>query len=75
MPLTPRKHFDEGLGRAKTILEHARQVSASSAEEDLLRDDLLRRAWMFTVGAMDADAQFPSFLNQTGATQKRRLAL
>jgi hypothetical protein len=54
MPQTPKQHFDEDINRARAILNHARSLPAASNSEHVLRDDLLRSAWMFSVGAMDA---------------------
>lgn len=49
MPKTAFSHFQEDLQRARAIIEHARSISESE-----LKSDLLRSAWMFSVGAMDA---------------------
>lgn len=56
MPLfaTAKRHFDEDLARAKALAGHANGLKPTSAGEELLRDDLLRSAWMFAVGAADA---------------------
>ena len=54
MPATALQHFDEDIARARGILAHADPLPHSNAAEQLLRSDLLRSAWMFAVGAMDA---------------------
>ncbi len=54
MPITPKRHFDEDIARAKAIAVHAKTLLSTTPFEELLRDDLLRSAWMFAVGAMDA---------------------
>lgn len=52
MPDQAKKHFDEDIARSRAILEHAKTLTAS--DQKMLHDDLLRSAWMFAVGAMDA---------------------
>ncbi|MGE0769292.1 MAG: hypothetical protein AB7L90_22850 [Hyphomicrobiaceae bacterium] len=47
-------HFDEDIARAKAILAHADPLPSGTPAEKTLRDDLLRGAWMFAVGALDA---------------------
>ena len=47
-------HFREDISRALAILNHANPLPAGSDAESLLRSDLLRSAWMFAVGALDA---------------------
>lgn len=54
MPSTPKRHFDEDIARAKAIAVLAKTLPFATPAEQLLRDDLLRSAWMFAVGAMDA---------------------
>jgi hypothetical protein len=54
MPETPKRHFDSDIGRAKSLIKHAKIMECSTPEERLLRDDVCRSAWMFAVGAMDA---------------------
>lgn len=54
MPTTPKRHFDEDISRAESLVLHARSLPAATDPERLLRDDVLRSAWMFAVGAMDA---------------------
>ena len=67
MPGTASQHFDEDIGRAEAILTQAKKRGESTPARRLLRDDLLRSAWMFAVAAMDAyfcDA-YVSVLTQT----------
>ncbi|MCY4486575.1 MAG: hypothetical protein OXF11_05590 [Deltaproteobacteria bacterium] len=47
--VTARKHFDEDKQRARLLTSHA-----SDLEQGLLKDDVLRSAWMIAVGASDA---------------------
>ena len=54
MPSTALKHFREDIARAREILSHANSLPRGSAAERSLRSDLLRSAWMFAVGALDA---------------------
>jgi hypothetical protein len=54
MPATALQHFDADIARARAILAHADPLPRTNAAEQLLRSDLLRSAWMFAVGAMDA---------------------
>lgn len=54
MPATALQHFREDIARAKAIVTHAAPLPQSSGAEKLLRSDLLRSAWMFAVGALDA---------------------
>ncbi len=54
MSKTPKKHFDEDIARASALLAHAGAMPATTDPERLMRDDVLRAAWMFAVGAMDA---------------------
>ncbi len=51
---TPKKHFDADIKRAEAIVGHAKRLPHEQEAEKLLRDDILRSAWMFAVGAMDA---------------------
>lgn len=46
---TANRHFREDMGRAQALLEHADTLSKGT-----LREDILRSAWMFGVGALDA---------------------
>jgi hypothetical protein len=54
VPATALQHFQEDIARAKAILTHADALPHTTAAEKLLRSDLLRSAWMFAVGALDA---------------------
>jgi hypothetical protein len=54
VPGTALQHFNEDITRARAILMHADPLPHTNATEQLLRSDLLRSAWMFAVGAMDA---------------------
>ncbi len=54
MPGTALHHFNEDIERARAIVTHADPLPHTNTAEQLLRSDLLRGAWMFTVGAMDA---------------------
>ena len=54
MPIlqTPKKYFDEDIDRAKNLFHIAANLQNNIASS--VRDDLLRSAWMFAVGACDA---------------------
>lgn len=54
MPDTAKRHFDEDLARAESLVRHARALAAVTVDDRMLRDDVLRSGWMFAVGAMDA---------------------
>ena len=54
MPATAHRHFTEDIGRARAILDHAGPLPTSTNAQQLLRSDLLRSAWMFAIGALDA---------------------
>lgn len=54
MPRTAFRYFNENIARAKALVSHASQLPSTTAAEQLLRDDVLRSAWMFAVGASDA---------------------
>ncbi len=54
MPATALQHFQEDIARAKAIIAHADPLPRTNAAEQLLRSDLLRSAWMYAVGALDA---------------------
>jgi len=51
---TALQHFQEDIARARAIVAHADPLPRTNAAEQLLRSDLLRSAWMFAVGALDA---------------------
>lgn len=54
LPVTALQHFREDLARARAILAHADPLPRGTDAERLIRSDLLRSAWMFAVGALDA---------------------
>ncbi len=54
MPATALQHFQEDVARARAIVAHADPLPCTTDAEWLLRSDLLRSAWMFAVGALDA---------------------
>ena len=54
MPSTAFKHFKEDIARSKALVKHAQALPESNVDEKSLRSDVLRSAWMFTVGAADA---------------------
>jgi hypothetical protein len=54
MPVTALYHFRDDITRARCILNHADALPQGNPAEQMLRSDLLRSAWMFAVGAMDA---------------------
>lgn len=54
MPATPLNHFDQDIARARALVSHADPLPRGTASQQLLRSDLLRSAWMFAVGALDA---------------------
>jgi hypothetical protein len=54
MPITAFQHFQEDIARTRAIVAHADPLPQATPAAQLLRSDLLRSAWMFTVGALDA---------------------
>lgn len=77
MPTTARAHFQEDIARARAILNHANPLPNGSDPEKLLRSDLLRSAWMFAVGALDAyfcDA-YTDLVAATLASKSRQAAI
>ena len=54
MPATALQHFQEDIARTKAIVTHAGLLPIANDAEQRLRSDLLRSAWMFAVGALDA---------------------
>lgn len=54
MPATALQHFHEDIARARALIGLADTMPAGTAAEQLLRGDVLRSAWMFSVGALDA---------------------
>lgn len=53
MPATAKKHFDEDIARARQILRSAHGITSTTSAQKLLKEDLLRSALMFSVGAAD----------------------
>ena len=51
MPTTALAHFGEDVARARAIVAHADPLPAATPAEQMLRSDLLRSAWMFSVDA------------------------
>ena len=54
MPTDTLKLFQENMQRAKALTAHAKTLSELTEEDKLLRADVLRSAWMFSIGALDA---------------------
>jgi hypothetical protein len=54
MPATALQHFRQDIARARAIVAHADTLRMATPTERMLRSDLLRSAWMFAVGSMDA---------------------
>jgi hypothetical protein len=54
VPTTALNHFNQDIARARVIVAHADPLPRANVAEQLFRSDLLRSAWMFAVGAMDA---------------------
>ena len=54
MPVTALQHFREDIARARAIVAHADPLPVSTPAEQVLRSDLLRSAWMLSVGAINA---------------------
>lgn len=54
MPDTAFQHFQQDIARAKAIVGHADPLPTGTPTEQVLRSDLLRSAWMFAIGALDA---------------------
>lgn len=54
MPATALSHFNQDIARARAIVAHADPLPRGNPAEQMLRSDLLRSAWMFAVGAVDA---------------------
>lgn len=54
MPATARQHFTDDIARARAIVALAQTLPQAAPAEKLVRSDLLRSAWMFSVGALDA---------------------
>ena len=54
MPATALQHFTDDFARARAILTHTDPLPHATVPEKSLRSDLLRSAWMFAVGGLDA---------------------
>jgi hypothetical protein len=54
VPDTAFHHFRQDISRGRAIVAHAAPLPQGTAAEQMLRGDLLRSAWMFGVGALDA---------------------
>jgi hypothetical protein len=54
LPVTALRHFNEDINRARALLAHAETLASDTPEQALLRSDILRSAWMFAIGALDA---------------------
>jgi hypothetical protein len=54
VPSTALSHFHQDIARARALVAHADPLPRTNPAELMLRSDLLRSAWMFAVGAMDA---------------------
>jgi hypothetical protein len=54
VPATALQHFHDDIARAKAIVAHADPLPTGTPAQQLIRSDLLRSAWMFAVGALDA---------------------
>jgi hypothetical protein len=77
MPTTAFQHFTEDIARARAILTHADSLPYTTDPEKLLRSDLLRSAWMFAVGALDAyfcDA-YTDIIAATASSKSRQPAI
>src|SRR5271155_5392227 len=77
MPRTALVHFGEDVERARAIAAHADPLPQTTDAEQLLRSDLLRSAWMFAVGALDAyycDA-YTDIVAATASSKSRQPAI
>jgi hypothetical protein len=77
VPATAFLHFQEDIARAKAIVTHADPLPHATNNEKLLRSDLLRSAWMFAVGALDAyfcDA-YTDVIAATASSKSRQPAI
>lgn len=54
MPARALQHFDDDIARVRAMIEHADRLPVANSDEKLLSGDILRSAWMFAVGALDA---------------------
>lgn len=77
MPATALQHFQQDIARAKAIVTHADPLPHATTAESLLRSDLLRSAWMFAVGGLDAyfcDA-YTDIIAATASSKSRQPAI
>jgi hypothetical protein len=77
MPATALQHFTHDIVRARAIVAHAQPLPHATPAEKLLRSDLLRSAWMFAVGALDAyfcDA-YTDIIAATASSKSRQPAI
>lgn len=77
MPDTAIQHFRDDIARARAIVAHAHLLPHATAAEKRLRSDLLRSAWMFAVGALDAyfcDA-YTDIIAATASSKSRQPAI
>jgi hypothetical protein len=77
VPATALQHFQEDIARARAIVTHADLLPHATDAEKLLRSDLLRSAWMFAVGALDAyfcDA-YTDIIAATASSKSRQPAI
>ena len=77
VPATALQHFQEDITRARVIANHADPLAHATDAEQLLRSDLLRSAWMFAVGALDAyfcDA-YTDIIAATASSKSRQPAI
>jgi hypothetical protein len=54
MPATALQDFNEDAARVRALIAHADSLPRANPAEQSLRSDVLRSAWMFAVGALDA---------------------
>lgn len=54
MPTTALQHFNGDVARVRALIAHAETLPRGNIHEEMLRSDILRSAWMFAVGALDA---------------------
>lgn len=77
MPATALQHFAEDIARARAIVALADPLPNANIAERLLRSDLLRSAWMFAVGSLDAyfcDA-YTDIIAATASSKSRQPAI
>lgn len=77
MPATALLHFTEDIARARAIVAHTDPLPRVTPDEKLLCSDLLRSAWMFAVGGLDAyfcDA-YTDIIAATASSKSRQPAI